>query len=310
VSRTLGPLFAAGLAATLASAPARVLAQAFTPPQGLAAVTLSWQYVDNTGHRFSDGFFLKRGQSVTTSADLEVDYGVTDRLGATLAIPYVFAKYTGAMPPPSGLPVDTCGCWHSALQDVSLAARYRFGTEAWAVTPIVRFVLPSHGYDYRGEAVVGRRLKEAQVGVSGAARLAGTQDRASIQSTYVYSFVEKPLDDIPINRSNGFFELGYAVKRWLYVRADATWQRTHGGLRAGSVTGHPFPLPGELNTLERLVQRDRILRTNYWHVGGGLSYSTGPVDVFASFSKYISGTDTHNGRALNVGATYYFNLAK
>ena len=49
----------------------------------LAALTLAWQYVDNTGHRFSDGFLLARGQSVTQSALVEMDYGVTDRLSAT-----------------------------------------------------------------------------------------------------------------------------------------------------------------------------------------------------------------------------------
>jgi len=303
-------LLSAALALFLASSPRPLAAQAFTPPQGLGAVTLSWQYVDNTGHRLSDGFFVERGQSVTTSADLELEYGVTDRLAATVAVPYVFARYTGAMPPPSNLPLDACACWHSSFQDFALAARYRLGRATWAVTPLVRVVLPSHGYGYRGEAVVGRRLREAQVGVSAGLRLAGPLSKASIHSTYVYSLVEKPLEEIGLDHSNAFFEAGYAVTRRLYVRADATWQRTHGGVRAGSTTGQPFPLPGELNTLERIAQRDRILRTNYWHTGGGLSYSAGPVDVFASVSKYVSGTDTHNGRAFTLGATYYFDLAK
>jgi hypothetical protein len=30
------------------------------------------------------------------------------------------------------------------------------------------------------------------------------------------------------------------------------------------------------------AQRDRLLRTRFWQLGGGLSYATGPVDVFAS----------------------------
>ncbi|PYQ16220.1 MAG: hypothetical protein DMF80_05855 [Acidobacteria bacterium] len=310
MSRKLRLLFAVAIAAALASAPAPVAAQAFTPPRGLGAVTLAWQYVDNTGHRFSDGFLLARGQSVTQSALVELDYGVTDRLSATAGIPYVFARYTGAMPPPSGLPVDACGCWHSSFQDFSLAARYRLGHESWAVTPVVRYLRPSHDYAYKGEAVVGRNLQEAQVGVSAGARLTGLLPRASVQAGYTYSFVEKPLADVPIDRSIGFVQLGYAPTPRLYVSAVGNGQRTHGGLRVGSPTGHPFPVPGELNTAERFAQRDRLLRANYLQVGGGLAYAAGAVDVFASFAKYVWGRNAHNGQDYNVGATWYFRLSK
>lgn len=298
-------LFATKIVAALVSAPSPVIAQAFTNPQGVGSVTAFWQYVDNTGHRLSDGYLRKAGQSVTSSAAIELEYGVTDRLSASLGVPYVFAKYTGKMPPPSGLPVDACGCWHSSLQDFSLSARYRLGDDVWAVTPLLRYTRPSHDYSYQGEAVVGRNLQEAQLGVSLGTRFVGFLPMASVQATYVYSFVEKVLD-IPLNRSNGFFELGYVVKRRLYVRATGTWQRTHGGLRFGSVTGNPFPPPGELNTRDRFLQRDRVLRSNYWQVGGGLSYSAGPVDLFTSITKYVAGTDSHNGQAYNVGATWYF----
>jgi hypothetical protein len=186
-------------------------------------------------------------------------------------------------------------------------ARYRFGRGGWALTPLVRYVRPSHDYPYQGEAVVGRNLQEAQVGLRGGVRL-GFLPPASLQASYVYSFVESPLDNISVNRSNAFAELGYSLTRRLYLRAGGNWQRTHGGLRAGSLTGNPFPFPGELNTPERFAQRDRVLRSNYWQVGGGLSYSAGPVDVFASITKYVSGTDAHNGQAYNLGATWYFEL--
>lgn len=302
-------LFATVVVAALASAPSPVAAQAFTLPQGVGAVSVAWQYVDNTGHRLSDGFLRKAGESVTTSAIFELDYGFTDRLSATFGIPYVFAKYTGAMPPPSRLPVDSCGCWHSSFQDFSLTARYRLGDEPWAVTPHVRYGRPSHDYPYQGEAVVGRNLQETAVGVNAGARLLGFLPKASVQAGYTYSFVEK-VADISIDRSNGFVDLGYALTRRLYARAAGIWQRTPGGLRAGSVTGNPFPFPGELNTPERFAQRDRLLRVNYWQVGGGLSYSAGPADLFASISKYVWGRDAHDGQVYTVGATWYFDLSK
>ena len=302
-------LLATAVVAVLASVPSPVAAQAFTLPQGVGAVSVAWQYVDNTGHRLSDGFLRESGQSVTTSAVFEVDYGFTDRLSASFGIPYVFAKYTGSMPPLSRLPVDSCGCWHSSFQDFSLTARYRLGNDPWAVTPLVRYGRPSHDYPYQGEAVVGRNLQETAVGVNAGARLVGFLPKASVQAGYTYSFMEK-VADISIDRSNGSVDLGYALTSRLYVRAAGIWQHTHGGLRFGSVTGDPFFPPGEFNTPQRFAQRDRLGRTNYWQVGGGLSYSAGPADLFASISSYVWGRDAHDGQVYTVGATWYFDLSK
>jgi len=310
VARKLRSFAGSAIAAALISGTSPAAAQSFTPPKGVGSITFGWQWVDNTGHRLSDGFLRKSGQSVTASALAEVDVGVTDRLAATVGIPYVFARYSGALPPPSGLPVDSCACWHSGFQDLSMAARYRLGDDTWAITPTVKYGYPSHNYPYRGEAVVGRRLKEAQVGATAALRLANVLPKASVQAGYTYAFVERALDDISLNRSNGFFDVGYGLTRWLFIRGAATWQRTHGGLRAGSTTGIPFPFPGELNTPERQVQRDRLLRTNYWQLGGGLSYSAGPIDLFAGITKYVWGRDAHNGIAYTVGTTWYFDLSR
>ena len=73
MSPRLGSLCATAVVAVLASAPSPAAAQAFTLPQGIGAVTLAWQYVDNTGHRLSDGYLRVAGQSVTTSLDFELD---------------------------------------------------------------------------------------------------------------------------------------------------------------------------------------------------------------------------------------------
>lgn len=303
-------LFATAIIAALVSSPSPVAAQAFTSPQGVGSVSFVWQFVDNTGHRLTDGSLSPTGPSVTTSADFELDYGVTDRLSATFSIPYVFAKYTGALPSFSRLPYDECRCWSSAFQDLSLAGRYRLGGDSWAVTPSLKYERPSHDYPYLGEAVVGRNLREVQVGVATGVKLVDVLPKASVHASYTYSFVEKPLKDVKIDRSNASFEVGYAVTRAFYVRGDATWQWTNGGLRVGSQTGIPFPFPGELNTPERFAQRDRLIRSNYWHAGGGVAYSAGPVDLFVAITKYVSGTDTHNGQAYTVGSTWYFDLSK
>jgi hypothetical protein len=302
--------FAAAIAAVIVTLPTPASAQAFTPPAQVGSVTVAWQWVSNTGHFLSDGFLREAGQSTTTSALMEVDYGITDRVAATAGVPYVFAKYTGALPAPSQLARDNCQCWHSSFQDASIAGRYRFGDEFWAITPQIRYSRPTHNYPYSGEAVVGRELQELNLGVSSGLRLVSILPRASLQAGYTYSFVEKALDDISINRSNAYLELGYPVTRSLYVRGIGLWQSTHGGLRFGSPSGDPFFPPGEVNTPERQAQRDRLLRTTYWHVGGGLAYSTGRADVFMSVEKYVWGHDTHNGIAYTVGSTWYFDFSK
>lgn len=303
-------LFTAAALAPIAFQAPSAAAQAFTPPQGLGALTLSWQYIDNTGHRLTDGYFVARGQSVSNSLALDVEYGVTERLSVSAGIPYVWAKYTGALPALSGLAADACQCWQSGFQDFSFGLRRRFGTETWAVTPLARYGQPSHDYPYRGETGLGRNLTEFQLGVSAGVRLSGWASRANLAAGYTYAFVERALDDISVDRSNAYGEIGYSVNRRLYLRAAGLWQRTHGGLRLGSDTGVPFPLPGELNTPERRAAGDQLRRVNYSHVAAGLAVDAGPVDVFASFTKYVSGTDTHNGKAFTVGTTWYFDRSR
>ena len=308
--RRCGPAVSGLLVAAFVSIPWPVAAQAFTPPEGLGSVTLGWQYIDNTGHRLSDGYFRPTGQSVSTSLGLDVEYGITNRLSASAGVPFVLAKYTGALPALSGQPGDTCRCWHSGFQDVSAGIRYRFGNGSWAVTPLVRYSRPSHAYPYKGEAVVGKRLSEAQVGVSAGLRLPGLLQQANVQASYTYAFVEKAIEEISVNRSNGSLDLGYAVNRRFYVRTSWLWQHTHGGLRIGSVTGNPFPFPGELNNPARRAEADRARRVQQMQVAAGLSFDAGPVDVFASFTKYVWGRDAHNGQAYNLGVSWYFDLSQ
>jgi len=307
--RLSGDLTAA-LLSTLIFLPAICGAQAFTAPKGVGQVTLACQWIQNTGHFQTDGFDSGLADSVTTSVLLDTEYAVTDRFSASIGLPYTFAKYQGPPnPAPSGLPNDVCQCWSSAFGDFSLSARYRFGGETWAVTPTVRIGQPSHAYPYRGEAVVGKQLAEARVGVSMGLRLVELLPSAAIQAGYTYAFVEKAIDDISVNRSDVFVDLGYAVSRRLYVRGAWLWQQTHGGKRRGSNSGDPFLPPGELDDGPGwALEADRIRKVKYMQVTGGLTWSEGPVDLYGTFTKYVWGRDAHNGWALGSGVTWYFGL--
>jgi hypothetical protein len=83
-------------------------------------------------------------------------------------LPYVFAKYTARNLPPPPIPVlswDACHCRQSGFQDFGFRARYNVFNGGFALTPSVSFGTPSHNYEFRGEAVVGRNLKELQFAV-------------------------------------------------------------------------------------------------------------------------------------------------
>ena len=148
--------------------------------------------MDNTGHLLTDGTFLPLGQSVTTSLLAEIDYGVTERFAATASVPFVFARYTGELRRLRDSRVDACRCWHQSFQDFSIAGRYRFGDEFWALTPQLRYIQPTHDYPYQGEAVVGPNLQQLLLGVNGAWRLAPALPKASIQAGYTFTLAERP----------------------------------------------------------------------------------------------------------------------
>ncbi len=85
------PLAFVGIALAFAC---RANAQAWAPQRGQGAVDGLFQRISNTGHRLSDGFLAKGGQSVNQSVYVEADYAVTDRLSFSAGLPYVAGKYT------------------------------------------------------------------------------------------------------------------------------------------------------------------------------------------------------------------------
>lgn len=287
--------------------PALAHAQAWPAPAGAGSITLSTQVIDNTGHRLSDGSLLSDGKSRSASAGLDVDFAVTDRLAVSVGLPYVAAKFIGPNPPPFVFrPVDQCRCWNSDWQNASATVRYTLLSGVVAITPSLTVVVPSHDYEWLGEAVVGFGLRELRLAVDAGVRLEQVSPRLAVSTRYQYAAVEDVLD-VPNNRSNASLAVSYLLSERLSVRSGASWQRTHGGLRFGSVAeAASLLVPGEANTPERFFQHDRLLRDNHWHVGGDVTYSLPRVDVFASYLQFVAGTDTHAGKALTLGVSVPF----
>jgi hypothetical protein len=283
-------------------------AQAWVPRAGTGSITLAVQRIDQTGHRVSDGTLFVDGRSLNMSVFVEILYSVTDRLVVSGALPYVFGRYTDPAPPPPFLPflpIDQCRCWHSGAQDFVFTGRYNLANGALGLTPSVSVVLPSHDYEYRGEAALGRNLRELRVAIDAGRRLDVITDRLSVDSHYSYAVVEQVLD-IPNNRSNASIGMSFKVRRRLSTHGMLAWQRTHGGLRIGAPPPYELQPPGDVNTQERLEQHDRVLRDNSWHAEATVNYEFPRFDLFASYRAFLGGTDTHAGRALTTGISWPF----
>ena len=280
-------------------------AQAWVLPERTGAVTVVVQEIDHVGRMRNDGSRAAVGKAVNLGFDLEVDYAFTDRFSITTTLPYVVSKFTDPNPPPDPIPfaaVDACRCWRSEFADFGLTARYNLVNlnRVFMLTPSVSVGVPSHAYDYVGEAVVGRRLKELTLGTVAGQRLDGLLPGLSLQAGYRYSFVEQVMD-IPNNRSNGAVQAGFTFARGFSTRAVFSWQRTHGGLR----------MPAEVvvpETPELLTEYHRMLRDNYLHVGGGLSYSRGLWEVSGSVLVTARGSNSHDVHVFSVTVGRLFDI--
>ncbi len=299
--RTVGSV--AAIATAMAAGVRPAMGQAWVLPERTGAVTFVVQEIDHVGRMRNDGTRAAVGKAINLGFDVEVDYAFTDRLSVSTTLPYVVAKFTDPNPPPEGIPfedVDSCRCWNSDFADFGLTIRYNLinMNRAFMLTSFVSSGLPSHAYDYVGEAVVGRQLKELKVGADAGQRLDWLLTGMSVQAGYRYTIVEQFLD-VPNNRSNGYAQAGFVLPRGFSARGVATWQRTHGGLRMpDEVKGFP----------ERLTEYHRMLRDNYLHAGGGVSYSWGPWDVSGSFLLTARGSNSHDVRVFSFTIGRLFEI--
>ncbi len=286
----------------------RAWAQAWPAPAGTGAVSLSTQVIENTGHRLSDGYLAAEAKSRNVSVLVDVDYAISDRWSVSAGLPFVFARYLGPDPTRANLPPDACRCWNSGVQDLSAAVSFAVLDGPIGLTASVGGGRPSHDYEWRGEAVVGFGLHEVRAALEGGIRLDAISPRLAVLGRYQYAVVEniREVPDIGNNRSNWSTALSVAVTPRLGARVTVNGQRTHGGLRAGSPTLPGFPPPGDLSSVARDDQHDRLMRNNYVHLGGTLSYSLPRLDLFVAYRHFVQGTDSHAGRAFTTGVSWPF----
>jgi hypothetical protein len=304
------------LAAAIFGSDRPAAAQAWVLPARTGAVTFVVQEIDHVGRMRNDGSRAAVGKAVNFAFDLELDYAFTDRFSLSTTLPYILSRFTDQPEPaPCNMigtericipvaEVDACRCWQSSFADVGLTARYNLinHNQMFMLTPSVSIGVPSHNYEYVGEAVVGRQLNEIRVAVDAGQRLDRLLRGLSVQAGYRYSIVEQSLD-IPNNRSNGLAQAAYAFTNGLSARGVFSWQRTHGGLRVPEFINPSDPLYPQLQT-----EYHRLLRDNYLHTGFGLTYSRGAWDVSGSYLVTARGSNSHDIHVLSFTVGRLFEI--
>jgi hypothetical protein len=295
----------------LAAAARPAGAQAWAPRAREGQVTFVIQTIDHLGRVFKN---LRFDCCETTNVALVVDadYGLNDRWSISAGLPYVFARYwerehPESPPRPDWLPLspfDQCRCLHSAFQDVSLGAHYNLVRvrRSFSLMTSATVGVPSHAYEYVGEAVVGFGLKELSLSADAGQQLNFLLPGLSIDGRYAYSFVERALD-IRHDRSNFAVHTGYALSNRLGGHLILAWQRTHGGVRIDEIEHHAA-------APALYTEFHRLLRDNYFHAGAGASYRWREWDLSFSFQKTISGDNTHDVHVYTVEAARSFRLRR
>jgi hypothetical protein len=260
--------------------------------------------IDHVGRVFRDVRFDCCG-TTNVAIGVDVDYGLSDRWSLSVSLPYVFAKYRGGPPPEqvAFLPypaVDSCHCLHSSFQDVVLGSHYNLlkVRRSFSLMTSMSVGIPTHNYDYAGEAVVGFGLTELGLAADAGEQLDFIVPGLSVDGHYGYTVVERVLG-ISHNRSNALFKASYTLPNRLGGHMILSGQRTHGGLRF-PFDVEPFP--------ERYTEFHRLLRDNYFQAGAGVSYAWRDWDVSLSFVKTVSGDNTHNVHVYTVTAGRPFRI--
>ena len=286
---------AATVALTL-GAPALSLAQAWVPPRGEGSVSLVYQQVYVRDHVYSDGSREDLGHIRSHSTQLEIDYGVTDRLSITAGLPYVTSRYDGrrAHKFADGSSFDP---YNSGVQDLHFDARYSLAEVPVAFTPFIGVNLPTHDYPVFAHSAIGLGLKEVQVGT-----YAGMV-RAPVyfHVRYSYGRLERVLGRGRA-RSNIDAEMGWFISpRWRVFGFEAG-QVSHGGLEC--VRG---ACP-QTWTQDEFHHHDQLQRTNLLDVGGGVALAiTGTVELAGGIRSTVSARNAHADRyAATFGVSWNF----
>jgi len=296
-------------------------AQAFVPAAGEGNITIAYQNLLARGHLDLNGERMEGaagtdpvyGHAIT----LQGEFGLTDRLTVSAAIPFIQSRYGGSTPHLEGGsgPVQEWddGHYHGTWQDFHLGLRFNIIARPFAVTAFAERVIPSHHYPALAHAAVGKDLLAFAVGGA----VGGFLDRVPglfFQSQYSFTRTEEVVGIRP-NRSNVESEIGYFITPRLAVRFLESYQWTHDGFDlisfATPMTEALFHSDGTNIPREFRRYHDQLQRGNFLNLGGGVGFALNEsFEVFAASSTTVWGENIHPLRGVSFGLNTHFSTRR
>lgn len=249
----------------------------------------------------------------------EAEFGLTDRLAVSASLPFVSAKYGGLSPHPidiRGQPSDVDdGTYHGTFQDFHVGVRFKITSRPVTITPFAEAIIPSHHYPSLAHSAVGKDLRALVVGTAVGGFLDALDPGMFFHTQLSYA-VTQQVGGIRPNRTRLDAEVGYFITPRFAVRFFEGYQVTHNGLDlillAGPNTvtrihGHPeTPV-----TREHRLNHDRLQRSNFLNLGGGMSFAVNEsLEIFGAGGNFVWAENSHPLRALSVGMNVHFRTRR
>jgi hypothetical protein len=270
-------------------------AQAWTPAKGEGTVSVLFTNALSKEHYLPDQLY-DFGHISSNTMLFDVTYGISDRLTVTAGLPLVMSRYRGNFPH-RPITLDD-GLWHTTAQDFRFGVRYNIARGPIVVTPFVGTDLPSNGYEFYAHAAPGRQLKEVNTGLA-VGRLFADLGLV-VQGRYALAFSEGALDQSR-RYSLASAEAAYFLTPAIRLLAMTAARIGHTGIDLAPDS--PRVLPPEV-----FLHHDQISRESYLNLGGGAAISlTDTWDLFGSFTKTVTGRNTHAvNRGISLGVAWSF----
>ena len=207
------------------------------------------------------------------------------------------------------------GSYHGTFQDFRAGVRFRFISSPATVTAFVVAIVPSHHYPSTAHAAVGKDLRAVVVGGAAGGFLDAVVPGLFFQAQAAHAVTQEVLNIRP-NRTHLDLEVGYFITPRFSVSFVENYQITHDGLdlisfndpmTVAQIHDHP-----EI-TITGIHRRnhDRLQRSNFLNLGGGLAYAVNDtVQIFAAAAQTVWGENVHPMRAVNVGMNVHFRMGR
>jgi hypothetical protein len=287
-----------GSALTLVSRPAH--AQAWVGAKGSLDLSLDYNYaqsdqvIEDSGKTFPDA------GTTYHQMTLSAEWVPLRHLAVDASLPLLAINYTGnkTMYVHAGGGSYDDGNTHWTLTDMRIGAHYQLVEHPFALSPIIAVSFPVEKYETVGNAVAGRHLVAAHLGVAIGKRLGDFYAHAMYQFSLVQTYDRTPeTDKIGQNTSDASLTLGYLLFHdRLDVSIGGNLHLTHGGI--------DFSMFGSLPA-DDMLYHDPLLHENIALVGGGVAYQiTQALAASLAARIFVWGINTQNASVVALGLTW------